>query len=211
MRRVLPPVLALVLLTGCGSDGDETAGSAPTPTATAGAPSAAASPGASPDAVTDTDIEGLEVLTEELSRGHVDGPVDYGRMPPLGGDHAPRWLACDVYDEPVPLEYAVHSLEHGAVWLAYDPGLPESDVEALARLAGRNEEYVLVSPEEGLDSRVVAVAWGRAIEASEADDPRLAQFVEAYAGGGQGGEPGVPCRGSGLTPREARGMTGTSA
>ena len=207
MRRALLTVLAAVLLAGCGSDGDE--GGAPAPSATAGNPSAAATE--SPDAVTDPDIEGLEVLAEELSRGHVEGPVEYDRMPPLGGDHAARWLACDVYDEPVPLEFAVHSLEHGAVWLAYDPDLSDDDVEALERLAATNEEYVLVSPESGLDSRVVAVAWGRTIEASSTDDPRLAQFVEAYAGGGQGGEPGVPCRGSGLTPREARGMLGTSA
>ena len=204
MRRPLLLTLAL-LLAACGSPDDESAAPAPT-TASA---TAAASP--TPDAAGDPDIEGLEVVAEELSRGHVSGPIEYDRMPPLGGDHNPRWLACDVYDEPVPLEFAVHSLEHGAVWLAYDPDLPAGDVEQLERLAATNREYVLVSPEEGLDSRVVAVAWGRAIEASDAGDPRLEQFVEAFAGGAQGGEPGVPCRGQGVTPREARGMLGTSA
>ena len=203
MRRYLLLVLVL-LLVGCGS-GDQEA-SAP-PSSTSAAPPATASP----SAAADPEIEGLEVLAEDPSHDHVEGPVEYDRMPPLGGPHNARWLACDVYDEPVPLEFAVHSLEHGAVWLAYDPDLPQDAVDALADLAATNEEYVLVSPEQGLDSRVVAVAWGRAIEASSTDDPRLEQFVEAFAGGGQGGEPGVPCRGSGLTPREARGMLGTSA
>ena len=206
MRRALLTVLALVLLAGCGSDGEEAADPSPRPTGTTTAEASA-----TPDAVADPDIEGLEVLPEDLSHAHVEGPVDYDRMPPLGGEHNARWLACDVYDEPLPLEFAVHSLEHGAVWLAYDPDLPAAEIEALEQLAATNEEYVLVSPEQGLDSRVVAVAWGRALEASSTDDPRLAQFVEAYAGGAQGGEPGVPCRGSGLTPREARGMLGTSA
>ena len=203
MPRSLLLVL-VVLLAGCGS-GDPEASAPPSPT------SAAPTATASPSPAADPEIEGLEVLAEDPSHEHVEGPVEYDRMPPLGGPHNARWLACDVYDEPVPLEFAVHSLEHGAVWLAYDPDLPTDAVDALADLAATNEEYVLVSPEQGLDSRVVAVAWGRAIEASSTDDPRLAQFVEAFAGGGQGGEPGVPCRGSGLTLREARGMLGTTA
>lgn len=210
MRRSLVTVLAIVLLAGCGSDGDDAADLASAaPSASAGSPVAEAT--ATPSAAAGSQIEGLEVVAEELSRAHVTGPIEYDRMPPLGGDHNPRWLACDVYDESVPVEFAVHSLEHGAVWLAYDPDLPAGDVEPLERLAATNQEYVLVSPESGLDSRVVAVAWGRMIEASSTDDPRLEQFVEAFAGGAQGGEPGVPCRGQGLTPREARGQLGTSA
>ena len=46
----------------------------------------------------------------------------------MGGDHFARWLACDVYDEEVPAELAVHSLEHGAVWVTYDPELPAEQV-----------------------------------------------------------------------------------
>jgi hypothetical protein len=54
----------------------------------------------------------------------------------------------------------------------------------------------------------VAVTWGAAIEASSGDDPRLAQFVRAYAGGDQGGEPGAPCRGNGLDLEDARDAVG---
>jgi hypothetical protein len=129
-------------------------------------------------------------------------------VPPLGGPHNPRWLACDVYDEPVPLELATHSIEHGAVWVAYAPDLPAEQVEQLAALAELDEEYVLVAPQDGLDSRVVAVTWGAAIEASSADDPRLEQFVRAYAGGDQGGEPGAPCRSNGLDLEDARDAVG---
>ena len=113
-----------------------------------------------------------------------------------------------MYDEPVPAEFAVHSLEHGAVWLTYRPGLAEDQVEALAELASTNREYVLVSPQEGLATDVVAAAWGRKLEVDSADDDRLADFVREFAGGAQGGEPGVPCRTQGVTPREAEGMLG---
>lgn len=153
-------------------------------------------------------IAGVEVVEEELARDHVEGTVTYDQSPPVGGDHNARWLACDVYDEPVPDEFAVHSLEHGAVWLTHAPDLPAEQAEALAGLAQRDQEYVLVSPYDDLAAPVVAVAWGITLEVESADDPRLVEFVEAYAGGAQGGEPGVPCRQGGVSPREARGLLG---
>lgn len=208
MRSLLPLLLVPVLLAGCSGDSAEEASPAPSASAVPSA-SASATPSAAPTGA--PGIEGLEVLAEDPSHDHVDGPIDYERIPPLGGEHNARWLACDVYDEEVPVEFAVHSLEHGAVWLAHDPGLPEDEIKALAELAEKDEEYVLVSPQSGLDSRIVAVTWGAGLEASSADDPRLEQFVAAYAGGGQGGEKGAPCRGGGLTPREARGQLGTAA
>ena len=209
MRRALPVLLTAVLLAGCSSDPDpepQAQPDAPASGAASAAPSAA--PSARPSAPA---IEGLEVLSEDPSHQHTEDAVDYERVPPLGGPHHPRWLACDVYDEPVPLELAVHSLEHGAVWLAHAPDLAADQVERLAELAGENREFVLVAPQEGMDSPVVAVTWGAGLEATSADDPRLAQFVEAYAGGGQGGEPGAPCRTGGASLREARALTGSSA
>jgi hypothetical protein len=201
MRRPLLPLLVSAALLAACSSGSE-------PTAQPTRP--AVTPSAGPTATGAPAIEGLVVEPEPLSREHREGPIEYDRVPPVGGPHHPRWLACDVYDEPVPAEAAVHSLEHGAVWFAYAPDLPQDEVERLAALAGRNEEYVLVSPVSGLDSRIVAAAWGASLEASSADDPRLEQFLQAYAGGAQGGEPGAPCRGGGLTLREARGLLGTS-
>jgi hypothetical protein len=201
MRRAAPALVALVLLSACGSDP-----AAPEAVGTP-APSPQAERSPVPEPTGPPDIEGLVVTpADELTRDHRDGPLTYEQLPPVGGPHNPRWLACDVYDEPVPDEFAVHSLEHGAVWLTHAPDLAEAAVGQLAGLAEINREYVLVSPYEGLDSRIVAVAWGYSLEASDADDPRLAQFVEAFAGGAQGGEPGVPCRGGGITPREARGQ-----
>jgi hypothetical protein len=204
MRRALPALLAIALLSACSADPAATeAGGTPAPT-----PQADRTPVAEPTGR--PDIEGLVVTPpEELTRLHKDGPLEYDQLPPVGGDHNPRWLACDVYEEPVPDEFAVHSLEHGAVWLTHAPDLAEDAVAQLAELAERNREYVLVSPYEGLDSRIVAVAWGYSMEASDADDPRLAEFVDAFAGGAQGGEPGVPCRSGGITPREARGQLDT--
>lgn len=185
VRAVLPAVVAVALLAaGCSAGTEE--------------------PVAEPTSA------GVERF-EDLSTDHVDGPVAYEQTPPVGGEHNARWLACDVYDEQVPPELAVHSLEHGAVWLTHDPDLPADQVAAFADLASTDEEYVLVSPFEGLPSPVVASAWGLQLQVGSADDPALRAFVDEYAGGGQGGEPGAPCRSGGLTPGQARDLLGNTA
>lgn len=129
-----------------------------------------------------------------LSRNHVEDTVDYPQNPPVGGDHAPVWVNCGTYSEPVSPEMAVHSLEHGAVWIAYQPDLPASDVEELNALA-ENNDYVLVSPAEGMDAPVVATAWGKQLPLQQAGDERLPAFVTTYANGPQTPEPGAPCTG----------------
>ena len=156
-------------------------------------------------------IEGLQTVEEDPSHEHVTGPVAYDRVPPVGGEHNATWLRCEVYDEPVPAEFAVHSMEHGGVWLTHRPDLPAADVARLAALKDLSEasrEYVLVSPLEGLAAPVAAATWGVSLEVPSADDPRLEAFVRAYAGGDQGGEQGVPCTSAAnaLTPEQARAL-----
>ena len=140
----------------------------------------------------------------DLSHQHKEGPLPYEQVPPVGGAHNPRWLACDVYAAPVPAEFAVHSMEHGGIWVTYRPDVPPAEVQKLAALRALDPEYVLVSPFEGLPAPVVASSWGLQLRVDSADDPRLAEFVRSYAGGDQGGEPGVPCATGGVTPEQAR-------
>ena len=196
---VTPLVLGLVLLAGCSADPPAAAPSPPPTTAASTTTATAAPPtGASPPSAAADEIRGLE-LTPGLRPRHVDGPITYDQIPPVGGAHSTAWLRCEVYDTAVPAELAMHSLEHGAVWLTHEPSLAAPQVRRLAALHdldATTREYVLVSPYDGLPSAVVAVAWGVTLAVDSADDPRLEQFVRRYAGGAQGGEPGVPCTSS---------------
>jgi hypothetical protein len=130
-----------------------------------------------------------------LSRDHVDGPVTYPQVPPVGGPHNPVWMNCGIYDQPIPNENAVHSMEHGAVWITYQPDLPETSVEQLRGLV-RGHSHVLLSPYPGLPARVVASAWGVQMRADSAGDPQLAKFVATYESGPQTPEPGTTCSGA---------------
>ena len=61
-----------------------------------------------------------------------------------------------------------------------------------------------MSPYEGLPTKVQVSAWGLSLATDDLADPRLQEFVEQYAGGDQGGEPGVPCVKYGLDAEQAR-------
>jgi hypothetical protein len=125
---------------------------------------------------------------------HTEGGVGYAQSPPAGGAHNPIWQNCGFYEEPVRNETAVHSLEHGAVWITYNPDLPQDEIERLRDLAQSND-YVLVSPYPDLDSPVVASAWGKQLNLESAEDPNLERFIGAYSQGPQTPEPGGACTG----------------
>ncbi|WP_344098288.1 DUF3105 domain-containing protein [Nocardiopsis tropica] len=141
---------------------------------------------------------GLEAVRhyEDLSADHVEEgeTVEYDVFPPVGGEHYPVWQDCGVYGEPLRTEYAVHSLEHGAVWIAYDPGLDSDQVETLAGLYSPGD-YLVISPVEGLPAPVVASAWGSQILLEGAEDPRLIEYLVQYVQGENTPEPGAPCSG----------------
>jgi hypothetical protein len=136
-----------------------------------------------------TPIAGVETF-DVASADHTTEDFDYPQDPPAGGPHDPSWQKCQVYDAPIRAEHAVHSQEHGAVWITYQPDLPEDDVETLAAYA-EDEPHVLISPYPDLEDPVVASAWGAQLRLDGADDPRLQAFIDRYAGNGP--ERGASC------------------
>jgi len=137
---------------------------------------------------------------------HPEQPVTYKETPPVGGEHHPIWLNCGVYDKPVPNENAVHSLEHGAVWITYRPDLPKADVDKLKDLTP--DTYALLSPYDGLKSPAVISAWGKQLALTGADDPRIEEFIKEYRQGPQTPEPGALCtNGTDGSDAPASGMT----
>ena len=141
------------------------------------------------------DIDGVEDFGEQTSN-HVETDVEYAEDPPVGGDHlpAPRWQDCGFYDAPIQEEAGVHSLEHGAVWITYDPALPAEQVTQLEEMSA-DSSYLLVSPREDLPTPVVASAWGLQLQLESVDDERLAAFMVKYLQGEQTPEPGAACSG----------------
>ena len=143
-------------------------------------------------------ISGL-VEHEHQERDHVDEEIAAGDLPPVGGSHSPVWQNCGIYDEPVAVENATHSLEHGALWIAYQADLPQVDVEMLQDKA-RGENYILLSPYPGLKSPVVLTAWEVQLELDSVQDDRIEEFIDRYQQGPTTPERGATCQDGVGTP-----------
>ncbi|AWT35841.1 hypothetical protein GCM10008956_04340 [Deinococcus arenae] len=142
-------------------------------------------------------IEGEKVFQYEGGL-HQPGRQTYKETPPVGGVHNSIWQHCGVYDRPIYNEHAVHSMEHGAVWVTYRPDLSQDDLATLNKLVdGRT--YTLLSPYPGLPTPVVISAWNRQLQVNRADDPRLKRFLNTYELGKQAPESGSPCVGDAST------------
>ena len=136
-------------------------------------------------------IAGVSTYTN--TAGHVQGSVTYDQSPPVGGPHNQLWLNCGIYSKPVPNENAVHDLEHGAVWVTYDPSLPAATVTKLRDLMPST--YTLLSPYPGLGRSIVLSAWDVQLTVSSVTDPRIEQFLGKYRQSPKAPEPGAPCTG----------------
>ena len=121
--------------------------------------------------------KGIEVYPATTNHT-VEGPIEYERHPPTNGDHDPLWQNCGFYEEPIEDSHAVHSMDHGVVWITYRPDLPERQIKSLRPYG--EENYVIVSPYPGQDAPVIATSWRVQLELKGADDPRLRRFVDQF-------------------------------
>ncbi|MBZ6102019.1 DUF3105 domain-containing protein [Streptomyces olivaceus] len=141
-----------------------------------------------------TGEDGVRTWDGDLGRNHVTKKVSYPVEPPVGGDHNQVWMNCngDVYTKPLENEHAVHSLEHGAVWVTYTDKAPKADVEKLAAKV-KQTPYSLMSPDDGQKDPIVLTAWGHQRTVTGADDPDVNAFFEKFVQGEQTPEPGAAC------------------
>jgi hypothetical protein len=128
------------------------------------------------------DISGLHTFKYAAGQQHVTTPVDYKESPPVGGPHDPYWADCTgtVYTVDIRHENAVHALEHGGVWITYNPQkVSKADITTLGKLV-ENQTGRLMSPYAGLDSPISIQSWNHQLKVSKAGDQRLKQFADFF-------------------------------
>ncbi|MFI9820743.1 DUF3105 domain-containing protein [Streptomyces sp. NPDC052013] len=141
-----------------------------------------------------TGKDGVKKWEGTLARNHVTKSVSYPVTPPVGGDHNPVWMNCngDVYTKEINNTNAVHSLEHGAVWVTYSSQADKADVDALAAKV-KKTPYTLMSPVDGQKDPIMLTAWGHQRTVTGAEDPAVDAFFEKFVQGQQTPEPGAAC------------------
>lgn len=124
------------------------------------------------------------VVKREYKPGqHIDAPkrVAYDFSPPFGGPHDNQWADCNgvVYPTAVRTENVVHAMEHGSLWVAYNPDQVKD--AALDKLKARVEgqPFSIMSPYPGLDKPISLQTWGHQLKLDNADDERIDQFISS--------------------------------
>jgi hypothetical protein len=157
--------------------------------------------GGEPIGPADEGIEGVEAFRVD-SNAHTEENLTYEPAPPTGGEHYPVPATCGFYEsDPPPDEMLVHDIEHGAVWIAYDPDLDDAQKSALSTLVAQQAK-VTATPYPDLDAALFVTAWARQLRLDSVDDTRLLQFIETYRNSSNAPEPNAACQGIG-TPTVA--------
>ncbi|WP_225732258.1 MULTISPECIES: DUF3105 domain-containing protein [unclassified Nocardia] len=124
------------------------------------------------------------VVKKKYEQGyHVNATqrVNYDQKPPFGGPHDFAWATCTgiVYPKAIRTENAVHSLEHGAVWITYNPDkVDAAGVDALKQKVS-GQQYTLMSPYPGLDTPISLQSWGHQLKLNDPGDKRIDEFLTA--------------------------------
>lgn len=125
------------------------------------------------------DINGIVVAQYAQGQGHVTTDETYKESPPIGGPHDGIWADCDgaIYDMQVRSENAVHALEHGAIWITYNPDISDDDLAVLSQYV-QDQPYIFMSPYAGLSSAISLQSWNHQLFVDSVDDSRINGFIQ---------------------------------
>ncbi|HEV7650623.1 MAG TPA: DUF3105 domain-containing protein [Actinophytocola sp.] len=125
-------------------------------------------------------IDGVKKVTYDGAQ-HVTAQqrVAYDQSPPFGGPHDQAWANCagTVYTKAVRNENMVHALEHGSVWIAYNPDKIKGGALDTLKKKVDGQPYMMLSPYPGLDKPISLQSWGHQLKLDSADDERVDQFI----------------------------------
>jgi len=143
-----------------------------------------------------TSVSEAPLLGETITLGPATHVATVGELqitpgqPPVGGPHFPRWMAGGVYGEPVSDGLAVHSLEHGMIWITYNPNrVQPADIDVLKKVTDDHSRDVILSPRPDNAMPIALASWGRLLTLERADRGQITKFIETNRD--RSPEPGV--------------------
>jgi Protein of unknown function (DUF3105) len=147
-----------------------------------------------PDIATAEPSASAEYAVPDEGRYHIDlgATADYKHFPPSSGLHYGKILNWGFYNEPIPPEYWVHSLEHGGVVILYNCATTCKDTEdAIWKVVQNapaedqfNEVKILVTPNDKIDHPIIALAWDTELDLEQVDYAVLMDFYNRHVNKG---------------------------
>ena len=141
-----------------------------------------------------TEIQGHQIngFRNFGSNDHTGETVSYESKPPVSGPHAPNAAECGVHAEPIQNELQVHSLEHGAVGIQYNPErVDPADIEAIEAIVQEYDSHVFSAPYPDMEHAIAVTSWSRMMPLDSLDESAIREYVEAFRD--KGPERGQSC------------------
>lgn len=133
-------------------------------------------------------VESFE--SEGIQHVEQGSEIDYAQSPPLSGEHWGRAIQAGFYPETPELPRLVHTLEHGAVVIYYDPATMTPEAEASLRAWANNYQgtwasvVVAPNPNENPKGDYVLTAWTHRLVVDDYDAEAVRAFAAEYLGRG---------------------------
>ena len=121
------------------------------------------------------------------SRDHIkEGATHatYNSDPPTGGWHYDTPAQTGIYDVEFKDEQLVHNLEHGHIWISYQPSLDKDSVEKLAGIAKSYGSKIIMAPRAKNDSPIAIASWEYLEKFDKVDEASIRAFIDYHRGHG---------------------------
>ena len=110
--------------------------------------------------------------------------VIYQSNPPTSGNHWATPLRDGIYDMQKPDEGAIHSLEHGRIWITYKPDIGKEAIDAIKNVL-KGQFGIIMSPRAANETDIALAAWMRLDtfdlnEDGTVDTKRILDFAQRY-------------------------------
>ncbi len=117
----------------------------------------------------------------ELTRDHIpigSSHEPYNSNPPSSGPHYAEPAPWGVKTDQLPDEQLVHNLEHGGIWIAYQPEkVDQATIDNLTNLAKRYKSKVILEPRKENDTPISLVSWTHVLKLDHYDEQQIKDFI----------------------------------
>lgn len=126
-------------------------------------------------------LDGRVEEFEIEGRDHVPAStaVDYQTNPPTSGSHLAQAKEWGIYDKEIDDKAAVHSMEHGGIWISYKD-LSTEEIQVLEDIGKQNSLSTLISPRQGNDNKIVVTSWGKMMKLDGVDKALIQKYIDTY-------------------------------
>lgn len=128
------------------------------------------------------------VEQSDYGREHVKNKDYDGDQPPTSGPHASP-LAWGVYKTEIRDDQVIHNMEHGGVYISYQPNLPKDQIEKLKKLLSQpfsdpkfQPKKIVLAPRAANESPIVLSSWLRSETLIAYDQKKIEDYVTRNLG-----------------------------